>query len=46
MEEFIEEVQRALWLREQTTEEQCDFILLLLHGPALEEVRLYKSRAQ
>lgn len=40
VEEFIEEVERVIRTREQTTEEQCDFILSLLRGPALEEVRL------
>lgn len=39
-EEFIEEAERALRSREQTTDEQCDYILSLLCGPALEEVRL------
>lgn len=43
VEEFIEEVQRVLRSREQTTEEQCDYILSLLRGPALEEVRLCMS---
>lgn len=40
VEEFIEEVERVIRTREQTTEEKCDFILSLLRGPALEEVRL------
>lgn len=40
VEEFIEEVERVLRSREQTTEGQCDYILSLLRGPALEEVRL------
>lgn len=40
VEEFIEEVERVLRSREQTTDEQCDHILSLLRGPALEEVRL------
>lgn len=40
IEEFIEEVERVLRSREQTTEGQCDYILSLLRGPALEEVRL------
>lgn len=40
VEEFIEEVERVTRSREQSTEEQCDFILSLLRGPALEEVRL------
>lgn len=37
MEEFIEQVERVLRSREQTTEERCDYILSLLRGPALEE---------
>ena len=40
VEEFIEEVERVLRSREQTPAEQCDFIVSLLRGPALEEVRL------
>ncbi|KAG7460544.1 hypothetical protein JOB18_018344 [Solea senegalensis] len=40
VEEFIEEVERVLRSREHTTEGQCDYILSLLRGPALEEVRL------
>lgn len=40
VEEFIEEAERVLRSREQTTDEQCDYILSLLYGPALEEVRL------
>lgn len=40
VEEFIEEVERVLRTREQSREEHCDFILSLLRGPALEEVRL------
>lgn len=40
VEEFIGEVERVIRSREQTTDEQCDFILSLLRGPALEEVRL------
>lgn len=40
VDEFIEEVERVLRSREQSTEEQCDYILTLLRGPALEEVRL------
>lgn len=43
VEEFIEEVERVLRSREQTSEEQCDYILSLLRGPALEEVRLCMS---
>lgn len=40
LEKFIEETERALRSREQTPEEQCDSILSLLRGPALDEVRL------
>lgn len=40
VEEFIEEVERVLWARDQTREEQLDFIISLLRGPALQEVRL------
>lgn len=40
VEEFIEEAERVLRSRGQTPEEQCDYILSLLRGPALEEVRL------
>ncbi len=40
VEEFIEEVERVLRARDQTREEQLDFIISLLRGPALEEVRL------
>lgn len=40
MGEFIEEVEKVLRSREQSTEEQCDYILTLFCGPALEEVRL------
>lgn len=40
MEEFIDEVERVLRSREQSPEEQCDYILSLLRGPALDEVRL------
>lgn len=40
VEEFIEEVERVLRARDQTQEEQLDFIISLLRGPALEEVRL------
>lgn len=40
VEEFIEEVERVLRSREQSPEEQCDYILSLLRGPALDEVRL------
>lgn len=36
VEEFIEKVERVLWARE----EQLIFIILLLRGPALEEVHL------
>ncbi|XP_051265460.1 uncharacterized protein LOC127368567 [Dicentrarchus labrax] len=40
VEEFIDEVERVLRSRELTTDEKCDYILSLLRGPALEEVRL------
>lgn len=40
VEEFIEEVERVLRSREQIADEQCDHILSLLRGPAIEEVRL------
>ncbi|KAI5626698.1 hypothetical protein C0J50_13742 [Silurus asotus] len=40
VEEFVEEVERVLRARNQTQEEQMDFIISLLRGPALEEVRL------
>lgn len=40
VEEFIEEVKRVLRAREQSREDQLDFILSLLRGPALDEVRL------
>lgn len=40
VEEFIEEVDRVLRTREQTLEEKFDFVISLLRGPALEEVRM------
>lgn len=40
VDEFIEEVERVLLVRNQTTEDQLDFVLSLLRGAALEEVRL------
>lgn len=40
VDEFIEEVERVLLVRNQTTEVQLDFVLSLLRGAALEEVRL------
>lgn len=40
MDEFIEEVERVIRARNQSTEDRIDFILSLLRGPALEEVRL------
>lgn len=40
VEEFIEEVERVLRTREQTLEERFDFVISLLRGPALEEVRM------
>lgn len=40
VEEFIEEVERVLRSGERTPSERCDYIVSLLRGPALEEVRL------
>ena len=40
VEEFIDEVERVLRSRELKTDEKCDYILSLLRGPAVEEVRL------
>lgn len=40
VDEFIEEVERVIWARDQSTDEKVDFILSLLRGSALEEVRL------
>lgn len=40
VDEFIEEVERVLLVRNQTPEDQTDFVLSLLKGAALEEVRL------
>ncbi|XP_065132536.1 uncharacterized protein [Paramisgurnus dabryanus] len=40
VDEFIEEVERVLLVRNQSTEDQLDFVLSLLRGAALEEVRL------
>lgn len=40
MDEFIEEVERAIRVRGLCGEEQVDFILSLLKGSALEEVKL------
>lgn len=39
VEEFIDEVERVLRSREQSLEEQSDYTLSLLQGPALDEVR-------
>lgn len=38
--EFIEEVERVLRTREQTLDEKFDFVVSILRGPALEEVRM------
>lgn len=40
VDEFIEEVERVLLVRNQTPEDQADFVLSLLKGAAVEEVRL------
>lgn len=40
VEEFIDEVERVLRTREQTVYEKFDFVISLLRGPALEEVRM------
>lgn len=40
VEEFIEEVERVLRTREQNLDEKFDFVISLLRGPALEEVRM------
>lgn len=40
VDEFIDEVGRVLLVRNQSTEDQLDFVLSLLRGAALEEVRL------
>lgn len=40
VDEFIEEVERVMHARSQTMEDQLDFVLSLLKGAALEEVRL------
>lgn len=41
--EFIEEVERVLSARNQSPSEQFDFVMSLLRGSALEEVRLRKD---
>ncbi|XP_056587956.1 uncharacterized protein LOC130408444 [Triplophysa dalaica] len=43
VDEFIEEVERVLLVRNQTPEDQADFVLSLLKGAALEEVRLRRG---
>lgn len=43
VDEFIEEVERVLLVRNQTPEDQTDFVLSLLKGAALEEVRLRRG---
>lgn len=40
VDKFIEEVVRVIPARSQTTEDQLDFVLSLLKGAALEEVRM------
>ena len=40
VDEFIEEVERAIRARGLRSEDQVDFVLSLLKGPALEEVKL------
>ncbi|XP_067309558.1 uncharacterized protein [Pseudorasbora parva] len=40
VDEFVEEVERALRARNFTPNDECDFIMALLRGAALEEVRL------
>ncbi|XP_038143593.1 uncharacterized protein LOC119785194 [Cyprinodon tularosa] len=42
VDEFIEEVERVISARNQSAPEQFDFVLSLLRGSALEEVRLRK----
>lgn len=37
----LEEVQRVLHARHQSVQDQYDFVMSLLRGPALEEVRLH-----
>lgn len=43
VDEFIEEVERVLSARNQSPPEQFDFVMSLLRGSALEEVRLRKD---
>ncbi|XP_067381076.1 uncharacterized protein [Channa argus] len=43
VDEFIDEVERVLFTRNQSPPEQFDFVMSLLRGPALEEVRLRKD---
>lgn len=43
VDEFIEEVERVLSARNQSAYEQFDFVMSLLRGSALEEVRLRKD---
>ncbi|XP_039518552.1 uncharacterized protein LOC120473022 [Pimephales promelas] len=40
VDEFIDEVERALRARNMTPNDECDFVMSLLRGAALEEVRL------
>lgn len=43
VDEFIEELEIVLLVRNQTPEDQADFVLSLLKGAAVEEVRLRKE---
>ncbi|KAK7879663.1 hypothetical protein WMY93_033628, partial [Mugilogobius chulae] len=43
VDEFIEEIERALSARNQSAPERFDFVMSLLRGPALDEVRLRKA---
>lgn len=40
VDEFVEEVERALRARNLTPDDECDFVISLLRGAALDEVRL------
>ncbi|KAL0161724.1 hypothetical protein M9458_045449, partial [Cirrhinus mrigala] len=43
VDEFVEEVERALRARNLTPDDECDFVMSLLRGSALEEVRLRRD---
>ncbi len=43
VDEFVEEVERALRARNLTPDDECDFVMSLLRGAALEEVRLRRD---